>query len=425
VSEPTSSPGSGNAILRLLSAIGPGIFIIGYIIGTGSVTSMAKAGAEYGMTLTWALALSCFCTYVLIVAVSRVTIASGHTLIRCIRQQFGSFLAILIIVGLMATVLSSVIGVMGIATDVVQVWSSEAIGSAGLSPIITAVVLNGVLCFLIWRGSHGFFLRAMAVIVALMGISFVATMFLVIPGPAELIRSLKPALPAQSKAHLVLAAMVGTTMASVCVVTRSYLVAERGWGLNDLKSENRDAIVSLCLTFLVSAAIMASAAGTMLPAGIPVVDAIDMVKTLEPLAGPFATAFFVTGIVAAAVSSLFPNYVLGPWLVCDYLDVPRKMDRPAVRLAVLCTATLAFTVPVFGGRPVLIMIASQAVSTVIMPLLIVLLLIMLNSSKTVGSYKNPTGLNVGLIITLAFALFVSYSGALGLNDNIREILFAQ
>ena len=46
------------AILRLLSAIGPGIFIIGYIIGTGSVTSMAKAGAEYGMTLTWALALS-------------------------------------------------------------------------------------------------------------------------------------------------------------------------------------------------------------------------------------------------------------------------------------------------------------------------------------------------------------------------------
>lgn len=94
MSEPTSSPGSGNAILRLLSAIGPGVFIIGYIIGTGSVTSMAKAGAEYGMTLTWALALSCFCTYVLIVAVSRVTIASGHTLIRCVRQQFGSFLAI-------------------------------------------------------------------------------------------------------------------------------------------------------------------------------------------------------------------------------------------------------------------------------------------------------------------------------------------
>jgi Mn2+/Fe2+ NRAMP family transporter len=42
-----------NAVRRLLSAIGPGIFILGYFAGTGtgSVTSMAKAGAEYGMTL--------------------------------------------------------------------------------------------------------------------------------------------------------------------------------------------------------------------------------------------------------------------------------------------------------------------------------------------------------------------------------------
>ena len=420
--ESTLPPGPKSGVLRLLAAIGPGIFIIGYIIGTGSVTSMAKAGAEYGMTLTWALALSCFCTYVVIVAVSRVTIISGQTLLRCIRQRFGSALAIFIIAGLMTTVVASVIGVMGIATDVVRVWSSQVVGGAGFSPLITSLVLNSILCFLIWRGSHGFFLRAMAMIVALMGVSFIATMFLVIPGPVELLQSLKPALPDQSRAHLVLAAMVGTTMASVCVVTRSYLVAERGWGLEDLKLENRDAIVSLSLTFLVSAAIMASAAGTMLPAGIPVVHAIDMVKTLEPLAGPFATAVFVTGIVAAAVSSLFPNYVLGPWLVCDYLDVPRQMDRNSVRLAVAGVAVLAFVVPIFGGRPVLIMLASQAISTIIMPLLIVLLLIMLNSAKTVGDYKNPVALNVSLIITLAFALLVSYSGALGLFDNIRNVL---
>ena len=36
-------------IRQLLAAIGPGIFAIGYTIGTGSVTSMAKAGADYGL----------------------------------------------------------------------------------------------------------------------------------------------------------------------------------------------------------------------------------------------------------------------------------------------------------------------------------------------------------------------------------------
>ena len=45
--------------LRALAAVGPGIFAIGYTIGTGSVTSMAKAGADYGLGLLWVLALSC------------------------------------------------------------------------------------------------------------------------------------------------------------------------------------------------------------------------------------------------------------------------------------------------------------------------------------------------------------------------------
>ena len=66
--------------------------------------------------------------------------------------------------------------------------------------------------------------------------------------------------------------------------------------------------------------------------------AIDMVRTLEPLSGRYATALFVTGIVAAALSSLFPNYVLGPWLVSDFRNVPRRMDRRLVRIGVACVA---------------------------------------------------------------------------------------
>jgi Mn2+/Fe2+ NRAMP family transporter len=147
-----------------------------------------------------------------------------------------------------------------------------------------------------------------------------------------------------------------------------------------------------------------------------------MVKTLEPLAGRFATALFVTGIVAAAVSSLFPNYVLGPWLVCDYQNVPRRMDSRPVRVAVGAAALLAFVVPVFGGQPVLIMIGSQAISTVVMPVLILLLMILLNRPSAVGDYRNPPALNLALAVTLLFSLLVSYSGALGLIDGVREIL---
>jgi len=45
--------------LAVLLSFGPGIFAIGYTIGTGSVTSMIVAGSTYGMQLLWVLMLSC------------------------------------------------------------------------------------------------------------------------------------------------------------------------------------------------------------------------------------------------------------------------------------------------------------------------------------------------------------------------------
>ena len=62
-----------------LAAIGPGIFAIGYTIGTGSVTSMAKAGADYGLGLLWVLALSCLFSGVLMTAYGRFAAVTGET----------------------------------------------------------------------------------------------------------------------------------------------------------------------------------------------------------------------------------------------------------------------------------------------------------------------------------------------------------
>lgn len=371
--------------------------------------------------MTWVLGLSCFFTYIMIVSISRSTIVSGQTLIFSLKQKFGQVIAIFVIISLMLSVITSIIGVMGIATDVVREWTRSLTSEgSGVHPVFSAFFFTALLYFLFWKGSHGFFLRAMAVIVAMMGICFIMTMFMVIPGPIEIIKGLAPKIPSGGNAHLILAGLVGTTMATVCVVTRSYLVAEKGWSVHDLKHENRDAMISLALTFLVSASIIACAAGTMFPLGISVENAIDMVATLEPLSGRFATSIFVMGIIAAALSSLFPNYMLGPWLICDYLNIPRKMDRISIRIAVLLVALLGFVVPVFGGKPVIIMIASQAVSPVVMPLLIILLFILLNSKEYADRYTNPVILNIGLVITFIFSLFMSYSAVVGLIDLLKN-----
>ena len=53
-------------LIAIILGFGPGIFAIGYTIGTGSVTSMIVAGSKFGMQLLWVLLLSCIFSGVLI-----------------------------------------------------------------------------------------------------------------------------------------------------------------------------------------------------------------------------------------------------------------------------------------------------------------------------------------------------------------------
>ena len=86
---------------RLLSILGPGIFAIGYTIGTGSVTSMAKAGSQYGLQLVWVLFLSCLFSGVLMEAYGRMAVVTGETALHAVKRHlpFGRTLALLILAG--------------------------------------------------------------------------------------------------------------------------------------------------------------------------------------------------------------------------------------------------------------------------------------------------------------------------------------
>lgn len=398
-----------------VAAFAPGIFIIGYVIGTGSVTTMSVAGASYGMTLLWTLALASLFTHLMIVGISRVTILSGETLLQLFRKHFGVPVTALIIVSLAATQITSIIGVMAIVVEVLREWAAAALGLA-VDPVGTAAFLTLVLVSLYWVGRHAFFLKVLASLVGVMGLAFFFTAGTVLPDARELAAGLVPGIPEAGNPRLLIAGMVGTTMASVVLFTRSVLVQEEGWQARQLPLVTRDSAVSMTILFFINAAIMACAAGTLHRQGLQIEAAIDMVKTLEPLAGGLATGGFVVGIVAAGLSSLFPNYLLGPWIAADFLGLPRDMSRAAFRAMVVVAAAFGLVVPVWGGRPVNIMIASQAVSPVAMPLLALFVLILLNKKSVAGAHPPSLALNAGLAVTVAFSFymcFVALSGFFG------------
>lgn len=400
-----------------LSSIGPGLFLVGYNIGTGSVTTMASAGASHGMMLTWAVLLSCVFTYFLIVAFGRFTIVTGKTALESYKEHFGKGITIFVLVTIVFTEMVSSIGVMSIVTDVVREWSRPLTSSGeGFSTIILAILFGTVMVYTLLNGQYSFIEKILTVFVAMMGLSFILTSFMVIPDAGTVISGLIPNIPSESNAALIVTGMIGTTMGGVVYVVRSVTIKQKKWSIQELKYEKRDALISSSLMFILSISVMASAAGTLFPKGLHIENAIDMIRLLEPLAGRFAISVFVAGIVCAGLSSLYPHYMLVPLLLSDYNHEELNFKRWRNRLIVIFYASLGLVVPVFGGRPVLVMIASQAFTLVVTPIVIILMMILINKSSLMKEYKASRSLNVILAIIFIFSLVMSGIGAVALVE---------
>jgi len=405
-----------------LALILPGIFLLGFNIGTGSVTSMAKAGATYGMSLLWTIMASCFATYFMIGLYGKYTLVTGETALRAFRKHIHPGVGIFFIVALTAGVSGSVMGVMGIVADICYEWSKTVI-DGGISAIYFAAFFIALVYFIFWNGSTQYFERALTVIVAIMAASFLLNFFILMPPPIDILKGMIPNLPEvpadQGRGpFLVIASMVGTTVFSGLFIIRTTLVKEAGWTLKDLKKQRNDAIFSVTLMFVISAAIMAAAAGTLFTKGVGLTNPSQMITLLEPLAGKLATAIFAIGIVAAGVSSQFPNVLMLPWLLCDYNQSERKMTLPRYRIMVFFISLLGLVVPIFEARPVFVMIISQAFNSVILPLTVGCILYLGNRKDLMGEHKNSLTTNIFLAAILIFSIVTSGMGIKGVLQLI-------
>ncbi|MGB5483493.1 Nramp family divalent metal transporter [Parasphingorhabdus sp.] len=400
----------------------PGIFLLGFNIGTGSVTTMAKAGATYGMSLLWTVLISCVATYVMIGAYGRYTLVTGETALQAFRKHIHPAVGLFFIVALTVGVGGSVMGVMGIVAEISFEWSKTYF-AGGIAPIYWAAFFVSLVFFIFWNGRTQFFERALAVIVAIMAASFVLNFFLLMPPPIDIAEGLIPSVPEVAETEtkgqgplLLIASMVGTTLFSGLFIIRTTLVKEAGWTIKDDQKQRRDALFAVVMMFVISAAIMAAAAGTLFAEGIGLDAPAQMITLLEPLAGPFAASIFAIGIIAAGVSSQFPNVLMLPWLLCDYQNSERDMTLPRYRMMVFFISLLGLVVPLFEARPLFIMIASQAFNVVLLPATVACIFYLGNRKDLMGAHRHGLLTNASLAAIFLFSLVTAYMGFGGLLE---------
>jgi len=215
--------------------------------------------------------------------------------------------------------------------------------------VFMIVLLYGMLLV----GRYSFFEKILIVFVTIMGASFLFSMFIVLPSPAEILKGFVPSIPAVPGGKLMVAAFVGTTMAAPTFVVRPLLMKGKGWGRENTKEQTRDALTSAILMFVISGSIMATATGALFHEGKTINKVLDMVYTLEPLVGKYAVAVFVFGAMSAGLSSVFPILMVAPLLFADYKKGELDTRSRQFKILTAIAGVIGLTVPILGANPVM------------------------------------------------------------------------
>jgi len=409
-------------IWLIILSVGPGIFCIGYTIGTGSVTSMAKAGSEFGMQLLWVLFLSVLFSWVLMEAYGRYAVVTGETAMNSIRREirYGNILAIIIIVGVVTAQWTCLSGILGLTSNMLfelfHLFFPETKPENYWAVLGIAIFLIVTLYGMLLVGKYSFFEKILVIFVTIMGLSFLISMFIVLPPPSEIIEGFVPSIPSVPGGKLMVAAFVGTTMAAPTFVVRPLLMKGKGWGKENAREQSRDALTSAILMFVISGSIMVTATGALFHEGKVINKVLDMVYSLEPLVGKYAVALFVVGAMSAGLSSIFPILMVAPLLIADYrkgiLDTRSKQFKVLTAIAGL----IGLTVPILGANPIIAQIATQVSAVFVLPFVIVAIIILINNKKKMGTHTADLLLNLGLFSALIFACFITYTGIIALKQ---------
>lgn len=411
------------ALSKIIKNLLPGIFLFGFTVGTGSVTAMAKAGADYGMSLLWAILISCVITYFLIQLFGKFTLQTGLTALQAFKQHIHPAVSLFFIVALTTQVCGSVMGVMGIIADVCFEWSKQFI-EGGIAPVYFALFFSTFVYLVFLIGKTDVFQQVLAVLVAIMALCFLVNFIMLMPPLSDIALGLVPNIPdtgPDKSSFLVVASMVGTTVFSGLFILRSILVLEAKWTVEDMKTQKKDALFSAFLMFVVSMSIMAAGTGALYAQGIKLTHVTQMVTLLEPLAGQVAVTIFTLGLIAAGISSQFPNVALLPWLLDDYNNRKTDLKRTHYRIIALIISLLGLVVPIFEARPISVMIASQAFGALILPATVASIFYVGNKRNVMKTHVFGFITNAVLVLIFAFALVMSYMSINGIIATVQSV----
>ena len=386
-------------LLLFLAVMGPGIITSNVDNDAGGIATYSMAGAHFGNNLLWTL-IPVMAALIIIQEMSaRMGVVTGKGLSDLIRERFGVRITVYLLFGIFVTNLGNVIAEFAGVASSLEIFHVSKFISVPLSAVIVwLLVVKGN-----YRSVEKVFLFA-----CLFYVTYIISGILAKPDWAAIGTSLvRPSLSFSPGQLGMVIGLVGTTIAPWMQFYLQASIVEKNIAVKDYKHSRLDVIIGSFIVTIVAGFIILTCAATLFKAGVRVETAADAALALKPLAGKYCSALFAFGLLNA---SLFAASILPlstAFLVCEgmgwengvnkkFSEAPQFYGLYSFLVFLGAAVILLPRIPLFR-----VMLISQVVNGIVLPVVLIFMLILVNSRKLMGTHKNGRVYNILCWITVA------------------------
>lgn len=408
-------------LIQLLKRIGPGIILTGVVIGPGNITTSAMLGAAYGYSMLWLILPIAFMGITFMLATYRLAMLSGMPIIHVISHYYGKAAARF--VGI-ATFLSCFFFTMGNITGT----------GAGMNLVfginwkLGAVIMLAIIIYCYFsKNVYSKIEKGILLCILGMIIAFYATL-IGVGGPEwkEVGNGLTHWQIAAGSLATALA-YISTNASVTSGIYGTYLGVEKKWKKEDLFNGAMfaDAIAHVISVILISGSIILVGAIVLNPSGVSISSPVQLAEMLVPIMGSAAKYIMGIALLAAGFSSLLGNTQRGMVLLGAGFDKDIALGSKFIRWGCMVCIVIASAICfIYGGSPTqLIFIANvaTAISTPVAGLFICLLICRKDINE---GYKQPIGLQICMIISYIFCLFMTGSALMKYIPQLGDVIMS-
>lgn len=393
-----------------LPKVGPAFLVTAAFIGPGTVITASMAGANYGLTLIWALLFAMIATLVLQEMAARLGIITqqglGENIRQAISQPFWRTLTILLVVS------AIVIGngayqsgnISGASLGLASI-SEQLSLSIAYTNVVFPVLIGSVAFILLYTGSYKLIERALVVLVGLMSMAFLVSFFLTKPDWAGLISSMF-AFELPTGAGLTVIALIGTTVVPYNLFLHAATASKKWQSSSDLTEARQDLFISIPLGGLISIAIVSTAASAFFGQQLQLQSAADLAPSLQPLFGDWASIFIAIGLFSAGISSAITAPLAAAFALSGILNWNKDLNALSFKMTWMTILVIGVIVASLGYKPIAIIWFAQVANGILLPVISVFLLWIMNS-QVLGEYRNNLWQNIAGAAVIFIALMLS------------------